>query len=238
MNKIVNKYLADARKSVGSGHANAAGEFNDPTNFGGNAFASAAGSRAYRNADGMGASAPTSQPYIVNVTSTSGATVSNFDILGSNEKLGSSKWNNGNYVDGNVTISSGMPGITYQELLVQLQQKPVKIALTYIQSATANQILQSIAVVTKDANGNVSSRVIDNSIDPYQQQSTVLAQKQAFNIDGNVKLTIAAVLPNATITFKFFPADKIDISDSLAYQNPQKTYSDPGIVKAQEIRLT
>lgn len=232
----VKRYLQNARNNAAANYANADGQFDDVTAFGGNRFASANGNSAM--ASGMAPSAPTSQPYVINVTSTSGSAVSNFDILGSNQYLGkSANWTNGNYVDGSVTISSGTPGVTYQEMLYQFQQQPFAVGLTYYQSATANQVLQTLQIVTKDANGNEAKRPIVPTIDPYQYQNGIVPIKQAYNVDGFTKITIASVLATASITFQFYPADKINVANGLSRSSVAKSYSDPGIVKAQEIVL-
>jgi len=232
----VKKYLAKARANAHENFANADGQFDDAAAFGGNRFSAASGNFAM--ASGIGASTPTSQPYVINVTSTSGAAVANFDILGSNQYLGkSANWTDGSYVDGSITISSGMSGVTYQEMLYQFQQQPFAVGLTYLQSATANQVLQTLQIVTKDANGNEAKRAINPTIDPYQYQNTIVPIKQGFNVDGFTKITIASVLPSATITFQFYPADKINVAAGLSGSSVAKSYSDPGIVKAQEIVL-
>ena len=236
MNSNVKRYLANARANAHENFANADGAFDDASAFGGNRFASANGNFAM--ASGMGSAAPTSQPYVINVTSTSGSAVANFDILGSNQYLGkSANWTNGNYVDGSVTISSGTPGVTYQEMLFQFQQQPFAVGLTYFQSATANQVLQTLQIVTKDANGNEAKRPIVPTIDPYQYQNGIVPIKQGFNVDGFTKITIASVLANASIAFQFYPADKINVAAGLSGSSVAKSYSDPGIVKAQEIVL-
>ena len=61
------------------------------------------------NANGVGApSAPTSQPYIVTITSTSGAAVSDFEVLGSYENINTAGFTGG----GNLVIGSISYGFT------------------------------------------------------------------------------------------------------------------------------
>lgn len=234
MNVNVKKYLEAAKSSNMGGYANADGQFNG-NDFGQNGFSEAAG---YSRASGNGGGAPTSQPYVINVTSTSGAAVSNFDILGSNSALGNSaNWTNGSYVDGSITISSGMAGVTYQEMLYQFQQKPFSVGLTYFQSATANQVTQPLQIVVKDANGNEAKRPMVPTIDPYQFQNGIVPIKQGYNVDGFTKMVISSILANATIQFQIYPSDKIDVAAGLGGAPVAKAYGDPGIVKAQTIKL-
>ena len=115
---------------------------------------------------------------------------------------------------------------------------PYSVGLTYVQSATANQILETISVNTRDANGNEAQKTLVPTIDPYQQQSTVLAMKYAYRIDGFTKLIIRQVLANATVKLYFYPSDNINLARGLAGQNVSRQYGNPGIVKAQTIKLT
>jgi hypothetical protein len=213
--------------------SNADGFIDDDLSFSGEDFFSANGQNI------GGGSAPTSQPYIVNVTSTSGSAVANFEVLGSYEFLNNAGFTaGGDLVVGSITISSGISGITYREMLYQFMNNPYSVGLTYVQSATANQILETISVNTRDANGNEAQKTLVPTIDPYQQQSTVLAMKYAYRIDGFTKLIIRQVLANATVKLYFYPSDNINLARGLAGQNVSRQYGNPGIVKAQTIKLS
>jgi hypothetical protein len=185
---------------------------------------------------GMSASAPQSQPYIVTVTNT-GSAVANFDILGSFEKLGTSTFTNGNLVSGNVTISSGIPNVTYQQMLYQFQVTPFSVGLTYLQSSSASQLLEVISVNTRDANGNLAQKPLIPTIDPYQNQDTVLALRQGFRIDGYTKLVISQILASTTVKLYFYPSDNINIARSLAGRSANREFASPGIVKSQPVKI-
>jgi len=232
MNKI-QKYLQDAKNNASAKFAHADGEFGSSTKNGDKGFSNATGS--------MPASmtkAPTSQPYVINVTSTSGSPVADFSILGSNTFLYGSAgatWTNGSLVIGSITISSGTPGVTYQQMLAQFTQQPFTCGLTYYKSSTAGQIDQILSVITRDANGNSQTMPIVPTIDPYQQQSNVIVIPNVFTVDGFTSVVIASVLANATVTFQLYPADKINLARGLDNQSVGANYSNPGIVKAQEV---
>ncbi len=78
----------------------------------------------------------------------------------------------------------GISGITYSEFLYQSMNKPFVVGLTYYQSATTNQVLETITLISRDVNGNESQKTLVPTIDPYQQQSTVIAIKYSYKIDG------------------------------------------------------
>lgn len=223
------KYLADAQNAAHESFANMDG-FADDFGFGGDEFFGAAGMGA--------ASAPTSQPYIVTITSTSGAAVSNFEVLGSYEFINNSGFTaGGDLVIGSITISSGIANITYREMLYQFMNQPFSVGLTYLQSATSNQVLETLSLNTRDSNGNEAQKSLVPTIDPYQQQSDIVAMKYPYRIDGFTKLIIRQVLANATLKLYFYPSDNINLARGLAGRGVSKQYGNPGIVRNQTITV-
>lgn len=230
------KYLDKARNTANQGFNNADGTFNNPSNFGSNAFKGANGFQ-HNSASGAGSN-PTSQPYVINITNASGAAVADFPIFGANQVLGNGgRWTNGSYTERDVTISSGTPNVTYQEMLYQFQQKPFSVGSTYINSPTATQVSQVFSVETKDANGNYSGRPIVPTVSPFQQQANIIVANQQYDIEGSTKIKIASILPNATIQMQFYPTDKVDVSNALAGQSVTQVYSDPTIGTAGQLVL-
>jgi hypothetical protein len=227
----IRKYLADAQRSANEGFANADGFFDGDLSFTAN--------ENYFGADGgsMGApSAPTSQPYIIAVTNT-GSAVSNFDVLGSFEYINSTGFSNGSLTIGSVTISSSIPNVTYQQMLWQFQSVPFSVGLTYIQSATTNQLLETLSINTKDANGNIAQKALIPTLDPYQQQTTIIAMKYAYRIDGFTKITIAQVFAGASIALYFYPADNINLARALGGQPVSRQFGTPPVTNGQTIKL-
>ena len=228
----IKKYLNDAQNRAHESFANADGFFDDDLSFtAGEDFFGADGSA------NMGApSAPTSQPYIITVTNT-GAAVANFEVLGSYEYINNAGFSGGSLTIGSVTISSAIPNVTYQQMLYQFMVSPYSTGLTYIQSATTNQVLETISVNTKDANGNIAQKVFVPTIDPYQFQTTIIAMKFGYRIDGYTKLIMQSILANATVKLYFYPADNINLARGLAGRPVSREFGSPGIVKAQSVKV-
>lgn len=189
----------------------------------------------YDNADGGMDSAPTSQPYIVSIRNTNTASGFPVTILGAYTNLGSTSPSYNN--NGAISISMGIAGITYSEFLYQSMNKPFQVGLTYFQSATANQVLETITIVNKDINGNESQKVLVPTIDPYQQQSTIIALKFAYKVDGFTSLVISSVLASATAKVYFYPSETASPSRALAGRKPVANYGNPNIVKGDTIKL-
>ncbi len=231
----VRKYLNDARSNANERYLNASGGFYD--DFAGeeedffNADAAAAVAPA------PAASAPTSQPYIITVSNASATAVNNFDVLGSYEYLQNAGFSNGSLTVGNVTITSAISNVTYQQFLYQTMNNPYTVGLTYIEvvSGTNAQVTSVLTLNTQDANGNQALKPLIPTIDPYQFQSGTIALKQTYRIDGFTKLTIANVLPSTVFRIHFYPADNINLARGLAGRPVSRQFSNPNVVKPQTV---
>ena len=226
----VRKYLANAQNSAMESFSNADGFIDNDLSFTGDDFF---------NAEGMGGgNVQTSQPYIINVTNASGTAVSNFDVLGSYQYINNTGFTaGGDLVVGTVTISSGMPNVNYREMLYQFMNQPYSVGLTYIQSATANQVLETLSVNTRDSNGNQAQKTLVPTIDPYQQQTTIIAMKYAYRIDGFTKIIIRSVLASSTIKLYFYPADNINLARALGGNSVSRQFGTPPVTNGQTIRI-
>ena len=226
----VRKYLANAQRNAMESFSNADGFIDNDLSFTGDDFF---------NAEGMGGgNVQTSQPYIVNVVSTSGSAVPNFEILGSYQYINNAGFTaGGDLVIGSITISSGISDVTYREMLYQFMNNPYSVGLTYLQSATANQVLETLSINTRDANGNLAQKTLVPTIDPYQQQTTIIAMKYAYRIDGFTKVIIRQVLANATVKLYFYPADNINLARALGGNSVSRQFGTPPVTNGQTIRI-
>lgn len=227
----IRKYLSDAQNSVMEKFVGADGFIDDDLSFTGDDFFNANGGSVQQ-------SVQTSQPYIIDITSTSGAAVSNFEVLGSYQYINNAGFTaGGDLVLGSITISSGISDINYREMLYQFMNNPFSVGLTYIQSVTANQVLETLSVNTRDANGNLAQKTLVPTIDPYQQQTTVIAMKYAYRIDGFTRITIRQVLANASLKLYFYPADNINLARALGGNAVSKQFGTPPVTNGQTIRI-
>lgn len=230
MNNAIKSYLSGAQRSVRNQMIGIDGHISDDLYVTNDSVFSADGETAPEM--GSGAGMPVSQPYIIQVSNASAAAVSNFDVLGAFQYLQNTGFSNGSLTISGITISSGLPNITYQEFLNQSLTSPFTVGLTYLSCATAGQILTPFTVNTRDANGNQGLRPITPVIDPYQQQSTVLAVKQPYRIDGFTKLTFSTILASAVLTVMFYPSDNINIGRGLQGKPVSAQFGNPNVVKS------
>ena len=184
----------------------------------------------YNNADGIGGtlSAPTSQPYIVNVQNTNTTSaISNVTILGAYSNIGQSAPAYGNSTG--ISITMGIANITYTEFLYQSMNKPFSVGLTYLSSATAAQVLETLTITQKDVNGNVASKVLTPTIDPYQYQNDKVAFKFEYRIDGFTNMVISSVLASSTLKIYFYPSETVATSRALAGRRAVQEYGNPRV---------
>jgi hypothetical protein len=185
-----------------------------------------------RPASGTGNNAPQSQPYILTISNASNAVVSNFDVLGAFTYIGNAGFSNGSLTISGVTISSAITNVNYQQFLYQSMQQPFSVGLTYIESVSGSsaQITQTFTLNTQDANGNQLLRTIVPTIDPYQQQSTIVAVKQEYSIDGFTKLTFSQIGASVVFRIHFYPSTNINLAAGLQGSQVAQRYGNPNIV--------
>jgi len=224
----IRQYMQNARNFANESYLNADGFIDNDMQF--------TGGDDFFNADGapmaQSGSTPTSQPYVINLVNASASAVSNFDVLGAYQYLQNTGFVNGSLTISGITISSGIANVTYQQFLYQTMNSPFSVGLTYIQSATTGQLTQPLTLNTQDANGNQALKAIIVTIDPYQQQTSVVAVKQLYRIDGYTKLTISSVLASAVVQFQFYPSDNINLARGLAGRPASRQFGNPNIVKS------
>ncbi len=228
MNRI-QQYLQNAHRATNETFAGADGFLDDDMYFTGTP-------EEFFGADGASAPAQQaavsrSQPYILTVSNASNAAVS-IDLFDAYTYLTNAGFSNGSLTLNNVTISSGIAGVTYFNLLSQSQLSPFSIGSTLIssQSGTTAQVLQTISLTTRDANGNTASKVLTPTLDPYQNQSGVIELKQPYRIDGFTRLTFT-VFATTSVQFQFYPADNINIARGLGGQPVSKQFGSPKIIR-------
>lgn len=233
----VRNYINNARNSANEKYASWTGS---PANMNGGyrnmggpgAFNQAAnvGPAQHMSADG-GNNAPQSQPYIITISNASATAVSNFDVLGAYTYIGNAGFSGGSLTISGVTISSAISNVNYQQFLYQSMNQPFAVGLTYIESVSgaSSQITQVFTLNTQDANGNQLLRTIVPTIDPYQQQSTIVAVKQLYSIDGFTKLTFNQIGASVVFRVHFYPASNINLAAGLAGSSVAQTYGNPNI---------
>ena len=213
----MSKYFNDARAAANV-------DFNS---FSGEEFLNANGG----SSAGLGGA--TAQPYILNIANSTTDDVATVVVGGAYTNLQAT--NQGNVAA--ITITMGIAGLTYLEFLYQSMNKPFVAGLTYLSSANASQVLETVTIKQKDINGNESQKTIVPTIDPYQQQTNKIAIAFNYKFDGFTSLTISNILASATLKAYLYPAENVATGRALTGGNVVKGFSSPDIVKKDKVEV-
>lgn len=190
----------------------------------------------YLNANGgssAGLGGATSQPYILSIANSTTAAVANVLVGGAYTNLQATNFGN----DAAITISMGISSLTYGEFLYQSMNKPFVVGATYLSSANASQVLETLTIAQKDINGNESSKVIVPTIDPYQQQTDKVVIAFNWKFDGFTQVTIASILGSATLKMYLYPAENVSTGRALTGGSVVRGFSNPDIVKKDKVEI-
>lgn len=218
----MSKYFSDARETAN----------NNFESFNGSEFLNANGGAGGSSA-GLGGA--TSQPYILSVANSTAAAVADVAVFNAYKALAASATNFDNPAA--ITISMGIGGLTYGEMLYQSMNKPFVVGLTYLQSTNNAQVLETLKISQKDINGNESHKSIVPTLDPYQQQQGSVAIAFNYKIDGFTKLTIAQILASATLNLYLYPAENVATGRALTGGAVVKGFSNPDVVKKDRVEI-
>ena len=230
-------YFSDAEEQIHDNYMSADGSYgdwDDSFDFDGD--------EGYLNAVG-GASATTSQPYIVSLYNSSSADVSSVEV-GSAYNVITSVSNNAagdvavNANTGGIKYTMGISGVTYLEFLWQTSSKPFVVGLTYLQcDSTSTQVLQTITVKVVDTNGNQQQKTLVPTIDPYQNQSDITVLKHTYKWDGFTSLTVNSITTAKTLKVYLFPSETVSPGRALTGDTIARGYGNPNVVRQDKIVL-
>lgn len=225
------KYFAQAEEEANESYLNYGGYPSTDADF--DDYVEAAGG-SYMNqtgAQGMGG-APTSQPYIITISNTTTNSIAS-NVIG---KAFANITASGNGINTGATYTMGISGTTYVEFLYQQLNKPFIVGLTYVDASDQAQALKTLQLKVRDTNGNVQERTIVPTVDPYQQQTDILAIRQSWRWDGFTSIAVD-LNASASATFYFYPSENVNLTRGLAGQSVARGYGNPNVVRQDKVVL-
>jgi len=175
---------------------------------------------------GAGASQMKSpSPYQINVTNTTAGTLTAV-MFGLNQFLLSTNF--GSAVG--LTVTPAQTNVSYLQLLQQSGSQPFETSLIRVQSSNSTQVTQILTVTITDANGQSATLPIitQSYFSSYQQQSGILDVPYQLKLDANTSIT-TPILANTTVTYTFFPAEKVNPAKGLAGKGAVQVYGNPQV---------
>ncbi len=205
-------------------------------------FDSATGNWGYEAAGAPGANAQnlqnynssTSRPYIIQIAN---ANLVDTDITLWNSFSNRGIANNGN--PAGITISSGMPGVTYAEMLAESETKNFQCGMVYMKVlAGSNGILDAAITLTTGAStGQKSTDPLTPDLDPNQTLTNVLVFYCDFKINGFTNWVVT-MPPSTTVRYKFYNTTTVDAGRALSNNPAVKGYVAPQIGKPFQITMS
>jgi len=167
---------------------------------------------------------PLSKPYIVRIFNDSGIATRLGVLFGYNRNFRLPNFGN----LAGMIVSSGIPNVTYQQLLAQSQNQPFDIGQWQISSSNPTQQDVVPVVTWYDANGADWMEPLDINKDPYQFQQGEVDFWFPCKIDGNTMVQIP-VRPLTTVTVKMYPRKIVSLSRPLIGSPELKLFKTPKI---------
>jgi hypothetical protein len=235
-NNSIQKYFAQAER-MGERKFHSLEGYGTPSDF---EFADdAAGSGVpAASAPAGGNVLETSSPYVINITATAiTANVVIFNAFNAIQYAVVAAGGNLQYGNGaNISITSGIAGTSYIQMLYEAMNRPFVVGLTYLYSATAGQVIQPMGITESNAKGESQTRPLINVQDPYQFQPNSIAQKKIFKVDGFTSITISSMLVG-TLSLYLYPSFDADTARSLSNGQMNQGYGKPGVIREQKITI-
>jgi hypothetical protein len=216
----IDRYLSEAEERFSGFYGD------DYDDFDGEDFDLFEGEDDYSMASGGGIDMVKSpSPYQVTVTNTTAGTLT-LVLFGKNQYLLSTNF--GSSVG--LVVTPAQTNVSYLQLLQQSADQPFETSLIRVQSSNSTQVTQILTVTITDANGQSATLPIitQSYFSSYQQQSGILDIPYQLKIDGNTSVT-TPILATTTVTYTFFPAEKVNVAKGLAGKGAVQVYGNPQV---------
>lgn len=105
----------------------------------------------------------------------------------------------------NITITSPVNGISYQEFLAERENAPIRVIKTEVISTSAGQLDRAVTITHRDSNGLRNDHTINPAVDPNQSLTDRLIDKKKYLFDGFTRIRLNQINGSATVTLRFFP---------------------------------
>ena len=176
------------------------------TSFDGDDFSMATGPSAM----------PVSDPYVISYQNTTASQATGY-LFGFNDYFGAS-----NFGSGTALFIQTLQGGTYNRLIAQTQNKPLRVGKWRFQASSTSssnvtsQLAITVTINQVDANGKQYSVPLNLAImrDAYQFQSDILDVTRPVTVDGNTFLQFV-VLGLTTFVISVFPIDIVSAKARL-----------------------
>ncbi len=153
-----------------------------------------------------GASRRSTEPYKLQVAN-GGLAPQTAIIFGYNRYFAVANYGSG----ADISITTGITGVTYAELLAQSSTQPFEVVKMRISSTNIAQLDTPITLTVADGNGQLQQTPIDvtSYLSPNQNQDNIRDIDRDFSVDGSTFLSYV-VTNGVTVSFSFYISAKVN----------------------------
>jgi hypothetical protein len=188
-------------------------EFADEENFAG---------QEMMNADAAAEGAVTSDPIIITVTNTTTDNISNVEVLYASRRLA-------NNATTGVSFGSGIPNVTYTQILNSIIFSPFTVGLTRLISSNTSQIQSVFTITTYSITGSFVGKPQIPTYDSYQYQTGQIDLTSPYILNGNTSFVLATLYASTTLTIQFYPAAMVNQVATLANGQVVRKFARPRV---------
>lgn len=151
------------------------------------------------------------EPYVLNIRN-AGAATETAIIFGRNRFVGQANYGSG----ANITITIGVAGVPYEQLLQQSASEPFEIVKVRLSSSSTTQLDQSMTFVKTDSNGQSAQTpiTVTSYLSPDQFQNSLRDIDYRMQIDGNTHIAYP-ILAEQSVTMSIYISAKVNIAKPL-----------------------
>ena len=151
------------------------------------------------------------EPYVLNIAN-AGAGIETAIIFGRNRFVGQANFGSG----ANITITMGVAGVPYEQLLQQSASEPFEIVKVRLSSSSTTQLDQSMTFVKTDSNGQSAQTpiTVTSYLSPDQFQNSLRDIDYRMQIDGNTHISYP-ILAGQSVTMSIYISAKVNIAKPL-----------------------
>ena len=105
----------------------------------------------------------------------------------------------------NFVLSSGVPNISYRQIVNWLSVEPIVVGMTRIVANNRIDAQSVFMITTYSVSGAFVGKPIISTIDSYQYQQNQTEIYSTFLLGGRTEIIVSNISPKSTYTMMFFP---------------------------------
>lgn len=152
------------------------------------------------------------EPYVLTIAN-AGVGVETAIIFGRNRFVGQANFGSG----ANITITMGVAGVPYEQLLQQSASEPFEIVKVRLSSSSTVQLDQSMTFVKTDSNGQLAQTpiTVTSYLSPDQFQNSLRDIDYRMLVDGNSHIEYP-VINAQSVTMSIYIQAKVNVAKPLS----------------------